>query len=84
MSFAAQFGHNLASHRRKADLSQEELAFAPHCTAPPWGQLERGERIPRADTVVKLAGSFSVSAGDLLDGLAWTPGGTVAGRFGGA
>ena len=84
MSFAAQFGHNLASHRRKADLSQEELGVRPSLHRTAVGQLERGERIPRADTVVKLAGSFSVSAGDLLDGLAWTPGGTVAGRFGGA
>lgn len=84
MSFAEQFGNNLARHRRKAKLSQEELGVRASLHRTAVGQLERGERIPRADTVVKLAGSLSVGSGDLLDGLKWTPGGTVAGRFWGA
>lgn len=37
------------------------------------GQLERGQRIARVDTLVKLAGSLGISAEDLLDGLLWTP-----------
>lgn len=35
--------------------------------------MERGERTPRADTIVKLAGGISVPLGELLDGLSWTP-----------
>ncbi len=84
MSFAEQFGNNLAHHRHKAKLSQEELGVRASLHRTAVGQLERGERIPRADTVVKLAGSLRVACGDLLDGLTWTPGGTVAGHFGGA
>jgi len=37
------------------------------------GQLERGIRIPRMDTVVKLAGALEVPPGDLMKGMAWKP-----------
>ena len=84
MSFAERFGRNLASQRQRANLSQEELGERASLHRTAVGQLERGERIPRADTVVKLAGSLSVVPGDLLDGLVWEPGATVAGRFGSA
>ena len=79
--FAVRFGGNLATCRRRTELSQEELGFmaALHRTAV--GQLERGERVPRADTVVKLAGSLAISPEELLDGLVWTPGSMVVGRF---
>ena len=82
MSFAEQFGLNLAHHRRRADLSQEELGVRASLHRTAVGQLERGERIPRADTLVKVAGSLGVSPCDLLDGLGWRPGGTVVGSFG--
>lgn len=81
MSFAERFGHNLARHRRKANVSQEELGVRSSLHRTAVGQLERGERIPRADTIVKLAGSLGVTPGDLLDGLAWEPGETVYGSF---
>ena len=78
---ADQFGRNLAHCRRRAKLSQEELAVrAPlHRTAV--GQLERGERVARVDTLVKLAGSLALPPGELLDGMGWTPGGTRVGQF---
>lgn len=37
------------------------------------GQLERGERTPRADSVIRLAGSLGIPAGDLLAGVVWNP-----------
>ena len=43
--------------------------------------LERGERVPRIDTLIKLAGSLGVTPGELLDGLGWEPGETIAGSF---
>jgi hypothetical protein len=43
--------------------------------------LERGERVARADTLVKLAGSLGIPPGDLLDGLKWEPGSTRVGRL---
>ncbi len=79
--FAEQIGHNLAHYRQKANVSQEELGVRSSLHRTAVGQLERGERIPRADTIVKLAGSLGVTPGDLLDGLAWEPGGTISGGF---
>ena len=45
------------------------------------GQLERGERVARVDTLIKLAGSLGLPPGELLDGMSWEPGGTRLGRF---
>jgi transcriptional regulator with XRE-family HTH domain len=44
-------------------------------------QLERGLRIPRIDTLVKLASSLEVPVEDLLIGLTWNPGDYQPGRF---
>lgn len=81
MSFAEKFGQNLAQQRRRANVSQEELGVRASLHRAAVGQLERGERVPRADTVVKLAGSLDIAPGKLLEGLEWTPGETVAGHF---
>jgi transcriptional regulator with XRE-family HTH domain len=44
-------------------------------------QLERGLRLPRIDTLLKLVGSLEISSDELLDGLEWTPGEITYGRF---
>jgi transcriptional regulator with XRE-family HTH domain len=69
----AHFGNNLARCRKRADLSQDELAIraSPHRTEV--SQVELGLRIRRIDTLVKLAASLEVPAEDLLTGLSWTP-----------
>jgi transcriptional regulator with XRE-family HTH domain len=81
MSFAEQFAANLRYARRRAGISQEELGVRASLHRTAVGQLERAERVPRADTVVKLAGSMGIDAGELLDSLHWTPGGTRLGSF---
>jgi transcriptional regulator with XRE-family HTH domain len=81
MKVADQFGKNLAYCRRRAKLSQEELAVRASLHRTAVGQLERGERVARVDTVVKLAGSLDVPPGELLDGMGWNPGGTRLGQF---
>lgn len=78
---ADQFGRNLAHCRRRAKLSQEELAVRASLHRTAVGQLERGERVARVDTVIKLAGSLRIPPEELLDGMGWTPGGTRLGRF---
>jgi transcriptional regulator with XRE-family HTH domain len=78
---AAQFGSNLARRRKRAHLSQEELAVRASLHRTAIGQLERGERTARIDTLVKLAGSLDLPPGELLDGMGWTPGGTRVGQF---
>ena len=81
MDIAARFGENLTIYRRRAGLSQEELGFRASLHRTEIGQLERGVRLPRIDTLVKLAGSLSIPPGDLLKGVAWAPGGNKVGRF---
>jgi transcriptional regulator with XRE-family HTH domain len=78
---AIQFGRNLAHCRKQARLSQEELAVRASLHRTAVGQLERGERVARVDTVVKLAGSLGISAGELFDGMGWDPGGTRLGQY---
>lgn len=81
VSFATEFGKNLARHRHGAGLSQEETAVRASLHRTAVGQIERGERVARVDTLVKLAGAIGVDPCLLLEGLSWKPGGTRIGSF---
>jgi transcriptional regulator with XRE-family HTH domain len=78
---AEQFGENVLVYRRRAGLSQEELGFSAGLHRTEISQVERGLRLVRIDTLVKLAGALSVPPGDLLKGMAWTPGHIRSGKF---
>ena len=80
-ALAQRFGDNLARARQRADLSQEELSVRASLHRTEISQLERGLRIARVDTLVKLLGSLEVSAEELLVGLDWTPGDVRYGSF---
>jgi hypothetical protein len=45
------------------------------------GMLERGARLPRIDTILKLAGGLEIHPGELLEGVTWHPGPHRPGRF---
>jgi transcriptional regulator with XRE-family HTH domain len=81
VDIAARFAENLARCRRQADLSQEELGVRASLHRTEISQLERGLRVARIDTLVKLAGGLSVSPIELLDGIDWSPGRTTVGQF---
>jgi transcriptional regulator with XRE-family HTH domain len=81
VTVAERFGENVMIYRKRADLSQEELGFRASLHRTEISQLERGTRLARIDTLIKLAGALSVPPGDLLKGTAWTPGGVRSGRF---
>ena len=81
IDIAARFGDNLARLRRGADLSQDELSVRASLRRTEISQLERGLRLARLDTLVKLIGSLEVSAEELLAGLDWTPGDVRSGAF---
>jgi transcriptional regulator with XRE-family HTH domain len=81
MDLSARFGENLLRHRRRIGLSQEELCFRAELHRTEIGMLERGIRLPRLDTIIKVAGALEVEAGELFDGLDWTPGQSVVGAF---
>jgi DNA-binding XRE family transcriptional regulator len=69
-----RFGENLARCRKGADVSQEELSFRASIHRTEVSLLERGERMPRVDTALRLAGSLGVALDDLVAGLEWRPG----------
>ncbi len=81
MDIAARFGDNLARCRKRADLSQDELSVRASLHRTEVSQLERGLRLARIDTLIKLAGSLEVSTDELLAGLGWEPGDTRIGKF---
>jgi transcriptional regulator with XRE-family HTH domain len=78
---AERFGQNLVVQRRRARLSQDELARRASLHRTEIGLLERGLRLARTDTVVKLAGALEVEAGFFFDGLSWTAGSNIDGGF---
>lgn len=67
---------------QKGGLSQEELGFRASLHRTEISQLEKGVRLARIDTLVKLAGALSVPPGDLLKGMAWSLAARVSGAFG--
>ena len=79
---ALRFGKNLARCRKLADLSQEELSVMASLHRTEISQLERGLRLARLDTLVKLAGSLETSTDELLAGISWQPGQLRPGGFG--
>jgi DNA-binding XRE family transcriptional regulator len=78
---AAHFGRNLVRQRKRANLSQEELGLRASLHRTEIGHLERGERLARIDTLVKLADALSIPPGDLLAGIVWTPAVVTRGEF---
>ena len=81
VDIAARFGENLARCRLRAKLSQEDVSVRASLHRTEVSQLERGLRVARIDTLVKLAGSLGVPPTDLLEGIEWTPGSTTTGQF---
>ena len=71
--FAEVFGKNLCCCRERLGITQEDLGFLAGLHRTAVGQLERGERVARADTLVRLCGSLGVRPEVLLAGLAWRP-----------
>jgi transcriptional regulator with XRE-family HTH domain len=70
---ADRFAANLRGLRRRARLSQEELAFRAALHRTQVSLLETGQRLPRCETLVKLAGALGATPNDLLSGIVWEP-----------
>jgi transcriptional regulator with XRE-family HTH domain len=81
MDVAARFGENLRRCRRRAGLSQEELGLRSSLHRTEIGLLERGARVPRIDTLVKISSALSVPPVELIEGIEWMPGNTTSGSF---
>lgn len=78
---AGRFGENLRRERTRLGVSQEELSLRADVHRTEVSQIERGLRVPRVDTLIRLAGSLEIAPGDLLEGLKWVPGTVTPGGF---
>lgn len=78
---AARFGANLARCRKRVGMSQDALGIRASLHRTEISQLERGLRLARIDTLVKLAGALSISPCDLIEGIDWQPGSIQCGGF---
>lgn len=77
LEVARRFGANLRRARRRTGLSQEEVGFRASLHRTEIGLLERGARIPRIDTLVKVSAAVGVGVDCvLLEGIAWNVGST--------
>lgn len=77
MEIGRHFGENLRRARKRAGISQEELAMRSSLHRTAIGFLERGQRVPRIDTLIKIASVLAIPPGELLVGIDWTPGTTA-------
>jgi transcriptional regulator with XRE-family HTH domain len=75
------FGENVKRQRRLADLSQDELSLRCELNRTEISQLERGMRLPRLDTILKLLSGLEALPSELLEGMVWSPGIYRSGNF---
>ncbi len=76
-----RFGANLRRTRRREDVSQERLARRAGLHHSEVGKIERGLRLPRVDTLIRLADGLGVEPVELLVGIHWVPGPARGGTF---
>jgi transcriptional regulator with XRE-family HTH domain len=74
-----RFARNLMELRQAKGFSQEELAFRASIHRTQVSLMENGSRLPRFETLIKLAGALEVSPAALAEGIAWEPVVTVTG-----
>jgi transcriptional regulator with XRE-family HTH domain len=70
----AKFADNLYRARERSGLDQKEAAKRAALTRPKLDKIENGEHIPTLDVLIRLAGTYSTSVADLVNGVTWRPG----------
>jgi transcriptional regulator with XRE-family HTH domain len=79
---AVRLGRNVFKARRGAGFSQEELGAMASLHRTEIGLVENGQRLPRVDTLIRLASALGVDAAELLEGVKWIiPAPTRPGSF---
>lgn len=68
---AKRIGRNVFMARRRAGFSQEELGALACLHRTEIGMVENGIRLPRVDTLIKLATALDVRPEELLEGIEW-------------
>jgi DNA-binding XRE family transcriptional regulator len=73
VEMSERFAANLTRLRRAAGYSQEDLAFRAAIHRTQVSLLESGSRMPRVETLIKLAGALEVTPDEILEGIVWEP-----------
>ncbi len=81
MNVREQFGANVRRARKRTGMSQEALAFRAGIHRTEVGLLERGERMARIDTLLKVAAATDHTPAELLEGIEWTIAEMQPGQF---
>jgi transcriptional regulator with XRE-family HTH domain len=81
VDISERFARNVVHQREATGMTQEELAFRASIHRTQISFIESGKRMPRLDTLVKLAGALEVPPSRLLEGIAWIPAVTQDGEF---
>ena len=68
-----RFAENMRFQRECENLSQEDLALLASIHRTEVSLLERAERTPRIDTLIKIAGAIGIQPDELLEGIEWEP-----------
>lgn len=66
MTFADRLGANVREMRGLRGLTQRELADRAGFSPSEVGEVERGRRVPRVDTLFRLAGALDVKPNKLF------------------
>lgn len=69
----AQLGGNMRRRRLELDVSQERCAEVAQLHRTYYAGVERGERNPTFDNLVRIAFALEVTPSQLLDGIVWRP-----------
>jgi len=81
MDVSERFGENLLRVRQARKLSQENVADRATIHRTQISLIESGQRLPRLDTLLKLAGALEVPLPTLLEGISWKPAVDGPGEF---
>jgi transcriptional regulator with XRE-family HTH domain len=66
-----RFARNAIELRRRAGLSQVDAGLRAGLHRTEIGLLERRLRMPRLDTILRIAGGIEADPREILEGLAW-------------
>ena len=61
------FGKRVAELRKNAGYSQEQFAFKRDVDRTYIGTIERGEKSPTLNTIVKIANALGITKSELFD-----------------
>jgi transcriptional regulator with XRE-family HTH domain len=78
---AELIGRRIRRRRRDQELSPETIAWRAEIHRTQMTLIEHGVRLPRVDTLIKVAAAIGATPCELLDGLVWEPGDGRPGRL---